>query len=194
MTYEEMRSRFDNEALGPIGYNDAILLASVLDYAKPGVAVEYGSLEGGSAVLISPRVRQLYCVDPNPGRGLYAVAEKHKNILIAKAPMEEWSPPEDTEIDFVFFDAAHDCQKSLKAMELISRFLTMRCILAVHDTGIWPVNLPPGHASFISGRTAQTHEERKFCNELVSRGWQSVSFANETELRHGITLLQIPQW
>lgn len=195
MKYEDMKAKYDNEALGPIGYNDALLLASILDYTKPRVAVEYGSLEGASASLIAPRVQRLYCVEPNPGRGLYEIAGKQKNILVAKAPMEEWSPPEDTEeIDFVFFDAAHDCQKSVRAMELISRFLSTRCLLAVHDTGIWPVKLPPGHASFIGGRTIQTHEERKFCTYLVGRGWLSVSLANDTEIRHGITLLQIPQW
>ncbi len=185
-------STFDDSDLGPIMAVDACLLAGVLSYIHPDVAIEYGSLHGHSASLLCRFVQELHCVEGEVRPGLQHVAQDNSHVHIHSALMQDWDPPETIKgrVGFVYIDASHRCPDSLAALNKFEPFLTPTAIVAVHDTDTW-CKLPTSrHHDHNEERQIVVENERRFVLSMRCMDWAAIAFGSKTVFRHGLTFLQ----
>ena len=182
---------YDHHTLGPILKSDAALLAGILNYVKPRIAIEYGCLEGHSAAVLCRFVEKLYCVEvDNVRNGLLHVMERNPNIVHVHASMTQWDPPPEVEqIDLVYFDASHNFRDSRDAYLRIKSRLSQRTMIICHDTATWIEPMPQHFRDFAQPRFEAVSGERGFVRWLEANNWTAISFAGR-ELRHGLTVLQ----
>jgi predicted O-methyltransferase YrrM len=183
---------YADDARGPIGRADAVLLGAICNYLRPKIVVEYGSLDGHSAAVFARFAEVVYCVEADTIRpGLHHVAGDHPNVRVFRARMQDFEPAPGDKVDLLYVDASHDYQDSMEAYRRIEKYLEPTALIVCHDTAQWEDPDMWG-AEFRPVREAAMNGERDFVEWLkVVHGWNPVAFgAPKGALRHGLTILQ----
>lgn len=183
---------YDDQALGPILRSDAALLGAVLNYIKPRVVVEYGSLDGHSTSVLARFAETVYAVEVDNIRpGLHHTVDANPNVCVCHMSMRDFVPPVGTAVDVAYFDASHELEDSRTAYLKIKPFLAPAALLIVHDTATWHHHPSEGHRVFQVTRDAAVRGERAFVNWVKEFDrWNPIAFATARAFRHGLTLLQ----
>lgn len=174
--------------LGAIQKEDEALLQAIILMTCPKKLVEFGYLHGDSAraflSVMKPDASLVsYDIDPI-GR-----ASSDPRFLLKTMSQTDY---EETDVDFVFFDASHDLQLNRETFKKVEPTLLQEAIIAVHDTGLWnEVVMDTGGWSVGNGY-AHRPGERLFVNWIKETypEYQVLHLHTEAELRHGITILQ----
>ena len=198
-----------DEALGPVQRDEALLLFALVRTTMPRVVVEFGFRTGHSAfnfLRALPPDAMVYSYDTSSGSGSIAALEfaHFPNFRFLSKPQQQFDPAdiEHREIDFVFFDAAHEFDANRETWSKLAPLLAEHAIVAVHDTGTWAKShFASAHAWAAEsepGRWLNEEEyehqsgERQFVNWIVetSPEYCVVQLHTLRALRHGLTLLQ----
>ena len=182
--------------LGPVMPEEGELLRAIVQMIKPEVAVEFGYMSGVSASYIIDGLSgnaKLISYDPQPREG---PLEDPRHTLLLKG--QETICAEDVgnkKIDFVFWDGAHLLTINRDTYQALSPLLSDKCIMAVHDTGLWDTR-KYDFASFgiVVNEHYRAHQpdEILFADFLVKEGWHRRDMCPTHVVRHGISFFQRP--
>lgn len=199
----------ENDSIGPLQRDEAIALFGIVRTLRPKVIVEFGFFHGHSAfnfLQALPDDGHLYSYDIDPDSLRRAKLEFHfdqRFTFISKSQTD--FDPEDIEkkeIDFVFFDAAHELELNISTFNRIVSHLAPEGMIAIHDTGLWHRSqFAPIHELFIrenpgewKDRDLYAHQpgERAFIDWILAEhaGFTAIHFHSTRTLRHGFSLLQ----
>lgn len=190
---------YDDYALGPIGYHDALVLGAIARYVAKANILEFGCEEGfSSRVWIESGAAHLTCVDVSVREGVWRLFRQYPGrVTIAEKPQQEFHPS--SNYDIVFFDASHSFDVNVQTYRNIEHGLSPECLIIIHDTGLWcPHKMTKHHSDFamdrkkpwIDGGVEHQPEERQFVRWLGAIGWSCVNLGSRSELRHGLTICQ----
>jgi predicted O-methyltransferase YrrM len=172
--------------IGPIQHEDVLLLQAVIKMTAPTKLVEFGYLDGYSSRKFLEVMRddaQLISYD-NSRNGKI----DDPRFTFKKKSQTDY---EETEVDFIFFDASHDLNLNIIAFEKVYPTLNEGAIIAVHDTGLWNEMVVNNGGKWIGGYYAHQPDERAFVNYLKETyDLETIHFHTVKETRHGMTLLQ----
>lgn len=197
------------EAIGPLQRDEALLLFAVTKTIVPATVVEFGFFRGHSAfnfLRALPDDGVLFSFDVSD------VAKKHarrgfggfKNFRFIQKSQTDFSPSDidGRPIDLVFIDAAHELELNQATWQAILGSLTDEAIIAIHDTGLWhKTHFRQVHADFAEERPSEwldadrfqhQKEEREFVNWILAEypEYSVLHFHTLRRLRHGLTFLQ----
>ncbi|MCE0498078.1 MAG: class I SAM-dependent methyltransferase [Methylacidiphilales bacterium] len=204
---------FREEQIGPLQRDEALALFGLTRVLHPQTIVEFGFLNGHSALNF------LLAAGPDCRVFSYDITERaeeiarrclghFKNFRFIKKSQADFSPLdiENRKIDLCFLDASHDLILNLKTFELVRPHLSEMAIIAIHDTGVWHREfLKNHHRAFIAtdlgkslGRWIDKEQfqpvvdERRFVNDLLRNhpDFSQVHLHSANTLRNGLTLLQ----
>lgn len=199
----------EDDAIGPLQRDEAVALFGIVRTLRPQVVVEFGFFHGHSAFNFLQALEQdalLFSYDVDADSRKRAETEftfDPRFRFVAKSQTD--FDPADTggrEIDFVFFDAAHELDLNQETFRRILPHLTDEAMLAVHDTGVWNrSHFAPIHETFTrempgAWLDAETYAhqpgERVFIDWIVDTypEFTAIHFHSTRTLRHGFTLLQ----
>lgn len=170
--------------LGPIQYEDVLLLQAVIRMTYPKQLVELGYLNGYST-------RKLLEVMTEDARlTSYDNTVSSSDITDPRFTFKNKSQTECDEkgIEFIFFDASHDLEINKQTFENLD--LAEHCIIAVHDTGLWNRMVMDTGGYWIGDGYAHRPGEIAFVQWLKEKGYNAINFHTLRETRHGMTLLQ----
>ncbi len=199
----------ESDAIGPLQRDEAIALFGIIRTLRPLVVVEFGFFHGHSAfnfLQALPEDGRLYSYDIDADSVKRAVTEftfdrRFKFLGKSQAAFE----PDDIggrEVDFVFFDAAHELELNIETFKRIAPHLAAGAMIAIHDTGLWHrAHFAGEHETFVRGNPGEwlsdelyAHQpgERAFVDWILAggHGYSAVQFHSTRTLRHGFTLLQ----
>jgi predicted O-methyltransferase YrrM len=197
--------------IGPVHRDEAVFLFGLTRILRPRTIVEFGFMNGHSALnflLAADPECQVFSYDiTGNSEGIARRCfSSRRNFSFIRKSQTNFSPDDigNREIDLCFLDASHDLDLNLKTFELIRPHLSETAIVAVHDTGVWHRRfLKDEHRAFISSnmgrgrwidaeRYQQAVSERLFVNALLRTcpEYSQVHFHSGYALRNGITLLQ----
>lgn len=167
---------------------EAVALYSVVAMLQPRRSVEFGFYRGHSAtaILEATEAGELWSVDREPHAAPFALhVESHYPGRFHFVAADHTDPtlPDALphSIDFAFLDGSHDFDVNRTLLDSVTRLLSPKCVLAVHDTGVYC-------------RRVHQPGERATVNWLQrERGWAAVHLHCSRERRHGLTLLQRPR-
>jgi predicted O-methyltransferase YrrM len=199
--------------IGPVHRDEAVFLFGLTRILRPRTIVEFGFMNGHSALnflLAADPECQVFSYDVT-GRS-EAIARRcfgrRHNFSFIKKSQVDFSPEDigNREIDLCFLDASHELDLNLKTFELIRPRLSEDAIVAVHDTGVWHRRFfKDEHRTFIDSNAGQRTgrwidaeryqpavSERLFVNALLQNcpEYSQIHFHSAYALRNGITLLQ----
>lgn len=175
--------------LGPALDEDIKVLQAIIQATDPKLVIEFGFFHGKSAK------GMLDAMSPDARIISYDCTKDGKiddpRFTFMKKSQEDFEPVPN--VDFVFLDASHDLDLNRLTWIALEPCLTPNAIVAVHDTGTWPSNLwnrPEGYD--LGGRYIPRPDERRFVNWLKVHypDYQQIHLHSNTQVRHGITLLQ----
>jgi predicted O-methyltransferase YrrM len=199
--------------IGPIHRDEAVFLFGLTRILRPRTIVEFGFMNGHSALnflLAADPECQVFSYDitgRSEGIARRCFGRRHNFAFIRKS-QADFSPEDigNREIDLCFLDASHEFELNLKTFELIRPRLSDAAIVAVHDTGVWQQRFLKGeHRTFINSNAGQRTgrwidaeryqpavSERLFVNTLAQKcpEYSQIHFHSAFALRNGITLLQ----
>ncbi len=199
----------ENDAIGPLQRDEAIALFGMIRSLRPKVVVEFGFFHGHSAfnfLQALPGDGRLYSYDIDPDSIKRARTEfnfDRRFTFIGKSQTD--FDPEDIgsqEIDFAFFDAAHELDLNIETFNRIVPHLAAEAMVAIHDTGLWHRDhFAPIHETFTreypgvwkdGDLYAHQPGERAFIDWIVAEhpGFSAIHFHSTRTLRHGFSLLQ----
>ena len=199
----------ENDAIGPLQRDEAIALFGIIRTLRPLVVVEFGFFHGHSAFNFLQALTadaKLYSFDIDADSIKRAKTEfnfDRRFTFIGKSQTD--FDPEDIgnrEIDFAFFDAAHELELNVETFKRIVPHLAAEAMVAVHDTGLWHrSHFEPIHETFTREHPgvwqddvlyAHQPGERKFIDWIVAEhpGFSAIHFHSGRTLRHGFTLVQ----
>jgi len=199
----------ENDAIGPLQRDEAIALFGIIRTLRPRVVVEFGFFHGHSAFnflqALSADAR-LYSYDIDADSIKRAKTEfgfDRRFSFIGKSQTD--FHPEDIdsqEIDFVFFDAAHELDLNIETFNGVVHHLAAEAMIAIHDTGLWHrKHFAPIHETFTREHPgvwqdgdlyAHQPGERAFIDWILAEypEFAAIHFHSTRTLRHGFTLLQ----
>ena len=176
--------------LGPLLDEDAEFLKSVIKMTDPKIVMEFGHLFGDSAramLSVMSEDSKLYSYDCDRETSI-----KDHRFVYHKISQEKFEPVPN--VDFVFLDASHDLELNKQTFEKLIGCMSLKGIIAVHDTGTWPTNTygMDFGKTLPDGRYAHRPSEIMFVNWILETypEWNQIHFHSDSSLRHGITLLQ----
>lgn len=173
--------------LGPAQDEDVLLLQAVIKITCPLKLVELGHLNGYSAKKILEVMREdavLTSYDPTVNSNI-----NDPRFIFKKQGQEEYN---ETEVDFIFFDASHDLEINKQTFLKVLPTLNKNAIIAVHDTGLWNTMVLDTGGYWIDNGYAHRPDERAFVNWLQEQyNFNAIHFHTLRETRHGMTLLQL---
>lgn len=177
--------------LGPLLDEDVALLQAVIKMTSPKVLVEFGFFHGKSAQamldVMLPDARLVSYDNTQSGSEV-----RDSRFTFKRKSQTEFEPMEC--VDFVFVDASHDLALNKETWRQIVDCLSPTAIVAIHDTGLWVRNAWGFDRGYTmpDGRYTHCPDERMFVNYLKEEypEFQQIHLHSDTELRHGITLLQ----
>lgn len=195
---------FKEYVVGPIQRDEALLLYALVKTVDPKTIVEFGFLAGHSSrnfLKAMSSDARLYSYDISDASMQLATTTKDERFrFIFKSQADfEWPDVDNRLIDLVFFDASHDFHLNVATFEKVTRCLSERALIIVHDTGVWyggPEGLrtPDGHFEDGSIGTGYIHQpgERKFVNYIRANvgGFDQIHLHSTSRFRHGLTVLQ----
>lgn len=198
MLHDIKTHSYDNNSLGPIGVNDAMVLKTLAMYLHEPVVLEYGCADGHSAaVWLSAGASSVTCVDLeiyNSAR----VLESDPRITFVTSSQQDYQP--DKIYDIVFLDASHQPHLNVETFKKVRPWINpVQGLLIIHDTGRWaPACLTEHHRKFNGPGGSVPKEgiahqqgERDFVNWLVNEGIHCVSLGSQHALRHGLTICSL---
>lgn len=183
----------EEDALGPIQRDEALLLYAITRVTRPKRILEFGTMHGHSALAwLKGGVGELWTVDIRNRIDPRITDEFGGRIKIFTMDMTEFRQPADVAFDLVFFDAAHNLEKN----QATFNNLPPPPMIIVHDTGTWATeHMRDAHRKFPGVMTdgGKIHQpaEVAFCDWLEStHGYRRVDFHSMNTVRHGMTILQ----
>jgi len=199
----------EDDAIGPLQRDEAIALFGIIRTLRPKVVVEFGFFHGHSAfnfLRALPEDGKLYSYDIDADSIRRAGTEftfDRRFTFVGKSQTHfEASDIGQEEIDFVFFDAAHELDLNIETFRRVVGQLAPEALIAIHDTGLWQ----RGHFSAIhetftrdypgewKSEELYAHQpgERAFVDWIVAQpnGFSAIHFHSTRTLRHGFSLLQ----
>jgi len=199
----------ENDAIGPLQRDEAIALFGIIRSLRPKVIVEFGFFHGHSAfnfLQAMPADGKLYSYDIDTDSIKRATTEfnfDHRFTFIGKS-QTDFDPRDvgDQEINFAFFDAAHELDLNIETFNRIVPHLAAEAMVAIHDTGLWHRDhFAPIHDTFTreypgvwkdGNLYAHQPGERAFIDWIVAEhpGFVAIHFHSTRTLRHGFTLIQ----
>lgn len=185
---------FDQQVLGPIQDDEALLLYSIIRVMRLHNIVEIGGLAGYSATNFICSVIQgnVYTVDIN---FVNKLADNHIPIIKDCKLITKMDLP--NKIDMIFFDS-HCYEDQLKFFDVLeeNNIIDDEIVLAFHDTNLHPEKLTP-FSYFIESEGGWCHQsaERKLVEHFKQKGFDALSFhtklnENTIRFRHGITVMK----
>ena len=199
----------EEDAIGPLQRDEALLLAALVRVTRPRTLLEFGFSRGHSAMnfmeVMGPDAK-LYSFDIDPlSREIAttAFAREGRFKYIHKSQTDfEAGDVDGRMVDFCFIDAAHDLTLNQETWRRIALHLSERAIVAVHDTGTWHrERFTSRHVeiaakspqNWIGADVFQPHkDERQFVNWICEQpgGWSALHLHTNNTIRHGVTVLQ----
>lgn len=187
-----MEIKHTKKELGPLLKEDALVLQSIIRATNPKVLVEFGYFIGTSAramLEVMDEDAVLHSVDNTRDHDI-----TDPRFIFHKESQEKFKPSGN--IDFVFLDASHDYELNWKTFLNIKDNLSDKAIIVVHDTGTWAggnvFGADYGHADEL-GNWIHCPDELKFVNYISTTfpNFQQIHLHSSSEVRHGMTLLQL---
>jgi predicted O-methyltransferase YrrM len=199
----------EEDAVGPVQRDEALLLFALTRSLRPQLIVEVGFLGGQSAFnflrALTPGA-QLYSFDIAPASE--AIARRafgdFPNFVFQRVSQDEIGPEHigGQAIDLLFLDASHDFELNVRTFDRLAPLVADDGVLVIHDTGAWrrqafrPIHhavareRPELWASFDDFE--HQREERQFVNWLLEQRpeYAQVHLHSTNTVRHGMTLLQ----
>jgi predicted O-methyltransferase YrrM len=197
--------------IGPVHRDEAVFLFGLTRILRPRTIVEFGFMNGHSAlnfVLAADPECQVFSYDitgRSEGIARRCFGRRYNFSFIRKS-QADFSPEDigNREIDLCFLDASHELELNLRTFELIRPRLSDTAVVAVHDTGVWHrrffrdehrafTNTNRTHGRWIDAERYQPAvSERLFVNTLLQNcpEYSQIHFHSAYALRNGITLLQ----
>jgi predicted O-methyltransferase YrrM len=195
----------EKTAVGPIQREEALALFGIVRCVRPRVIVEFGFCEGFSARVFlnaSPKAK-VFSYDPDERRFRlgWNLEQNHSRFTFFPRPMQSFRPEDiGDEIDFVFFDAAHDEKHNQDTFRLIEPHLSSNAIVSIHDTGTWALphmneeqrRVASGGEMWRDDEYVHQPGEWRFLNWLMENRpqWRQFHLHSTNCLRHGLTFLQ----
>jgi len=191
----EMITRYDDQdVVGPIQADEALLLHSIVRTTHTRRILELGGLLGYSARVflhaLSCKERyMMYTVDLVPVRsqGMFHKTIQKDAVTLTMADIDH------KPIDLLFLDChAYYATKNTVENLLAHKMLSENVIIALHDTG---KHRQIAHPLVWSRDYVHQPVERIFAQYLSLRGWQRISFHDDDRMmggRHGLTIMQRP--
>lgn len=199
----------EDDAIGPLQRDEAIALFGIVRTLRPRVVVEFGFFHGHSAFnflqALEPDARLFsYDIDGNSKKRAETEFTFDRRFQFLAKSQTDFDPKDigGGEIDFVFFDAAHELHLNQETFGKIAPHLAPEAMMAVHDTGVWNrSHFAPIHETFtrempgvwLDGQTyAHQPGEREFIDWVTATcpEFTALHFHSTRTLRHGFTLLQ----
>jgi hypothetical protein len=186
---------YSEEALGPIQRDEALLLYGVVRSTRPQSLLEFGSCLGYSTrVWLEAGVPRVFAVDamimPPIDDMVKEYAPRLKSL---EMDMRKYEAAMTGPVDFVFFDAGHDCAVNQLVFE---KLVPRPAMIAVHDTGTWAKkHLRAIHTRHPGVETPEglIHQpgELAFADWLEKTvGLRRLDFHSKHTLRHGLSIFQ----
>jgi hypothetical protein len=188
---------YDDNSIGPIGAADRNLLVAVAQYYHRPAVLEYGSAEGHSArAWLDAGARLVHCVDVwCSGPMQNVIASNPERVTFYGIDQTAFRPQ--ASYDIIFIDASHHLETNIATLKAAQGAPTSGGCVVIHDTAKWAAEAMtdahrafPGAVEDDGGKWHQPDEVR-FVEWMRGQGWNCVSLASATALRHGITLCQI---
>ena len=199
----------ESDAIGPLQRDEAIALFGIIRTLRPRVLVEFGFFHGHSAfnfLQALPEDGRLYSYDIDEDSIKRAKTEftfDRRFSFIGKS-QTEFDPGDigNQQIDFVFFDAAHELELNIETFKRILPHLAPDAMIAIHDTGLWHrAHFGVPHEIFTreypgvwQSEDLYAHQpgERAFVDWIVAanHGIAAIHLHSTRTLRHGFSLLQ----
>ena len=199
----------EEEAVGPVQRDEALMLFALTRVLRPQVVVEVGFLGGQSAFNF------LRALDPDATLYSFDIAEASaaiaqeafgdiRNFVFHRISQDEIAPEhvDHRTVDLAFLDASHDLDLNRRTFERLAPMLAPRAVLAVHDTGAWSRrHFGPVHHAVAAERPdlwaspdafEHQRDERAFVDWLLDRHpeFSQIHLHSDRTVRHGTTLLQ----
>ncbi len=197
----------EEQALGPLQRDEALLLYGLVRTTRPAVVVEMGFFIGDSALNFLQALPPTSCVhsfDVSDEATELAATFPHANFTYHRKSQDAITAVDvdHTPVDLVLLDASHDIEVNRRTFERLQGLLAEDAIVVVHDTGSWRADLIRTHHA----RWARDHpagwvseheylhqpEEREFVNWVrdAHPEWAQIHLHTTRVIRHGLTLLQ----
>ncbi|MES2659837.1 MAG: class I SAM-dependent methyltransferase [Verrucomicrobiota bacterium] len=199
----------ENDAIGPLQRDEAIALFGIVRTLRPKTLVEFGFFHGHSAFNFLQAMTDdarlfSYDIDGDSIRRARTEFTFDRRFTFIGKSQTEFAPGDigNREIDFVFFDAAHELELNIETFNRIAPHLAAEAMVAVHDTGLWNrSHFAPIHETFTreypgvwkSGDLyAHQPGERAFIEWVLENHpeFTAIHFHSTNTLRHGFSLLQ----
>lgn len=173
--------------IGPIQYEDELLLQAIIKMTCPLKCVELGFLEGYSTRKILEAMSndaQLISYDNSIDGHI-----DDNRFTFKRLSQTDY---DESNVDFIFFDASHDLELNKITFEKIIPSLNDGAIIAIHDTGLWNEMIIDTQGKFVSEGYAHRPDEREFVNWIKETypNFQQIHFHTLRQIRHGMTILQ----
>lgn len=205
----------EEEALGPIQREEALLLFALARVLRPLTIVDFGFHRGHSGLnflMALPDGAELHSYDIDPRAEELAevftgaVGGAAGRFRFHAKDQREFSPSDlgGREVDLALLDASHDLAINRETFERVAPAMAEGAVLAVHDTGTWHRDrMDEAHLEWAKASNgtwigpdefSPWPEERRFVRWVVDQhpGWGFVHLHSARTLRHGLTLLQKP--
>jgi predicted O-methyltransferase YrrM len=154
----------EEDAIGPVQREEALLLYALVRVLRPAVVVELGFLAGRSALnflLALPPSSVLYSFDVTPEDERLAATDfsRYRNFKFRRKSQDEIRAAdfECLPIDLVLLDASHEVDVNIRTFEALEGLLSDDAIICVHDTGAWSrACFDPTHEQIVAASTPRT--------------------------------------
>ena len=201
---------FDEEdAVGSVQRDEALLLFALIRVLRPEVVVELGFLGGQGAFNLLQALTPgatLYCFDISEASEAIAreAFGRFDNLRFRRLSQDEIAPEhvDGRPVDLVFLDASHDLELNKRTLDRLVPLLSHDGVIAIHDTGAWARSaFGPLHQA-IARETPHLwatpdlfeHQrgERAFVNWILDARPElaQIHLHSRRTVRHGMTLLQ----
>ena len=199
----------ENDAIGPLQRDEAIALFGIVRALRPKVTVEFGFFHGHSAfnfLQALPDDGRLYSYDIDAESSRRAMTEFNfdRRFTFISKSQTDFDPADigNQEINFIFFDAAHELALNITTFHRIVSHLAPEGMLAIHDTGLWHrSHFAPIHEAFVRENPGEWKSEDLYAHQPGERAFidwilaehpefSAIHFHSTRTLRHGFSLLQ----
>lgn len=194
------------EVVGPVQREEGLLLFGLTRVIRPRVVVELGYGWGASASVLLAGLAadaELYSVDVAPKVPVSQRTDVRFHFV--NKDLRDLAPADiqDRTLELLFFDAAHDSLETKQtAYDSLADNLSAEALVIIHDTGVWRKEFMGAQTVAIKNGTWITPDlyvhqpnERAFAKWLVDqRGYRRIDLFSTRCFRHGLSILQKPQW
>jgi predicted O-methyltransferase YrrM len=199
----------EKDALGPVQRAEALLLFGLVAVTRPKTIVEFGFSRGHSSLNFLQALQgsgKVFSFDISSAAEEIARQNFNtvENFKFIRKAQQDFSAQDidNREIDFLFFDGAHELVVGRATFAACLPSLSAEAIVAVHDTGVWNrCHFSECHRKFSATRRGSwlngeefqhQKEEREFVNWIANQfeEFQVIHLHSKNCIRHGLTLLQ----